>query len=88
MELILPNHAHNIDVQVSGGARSLTITRPTGTEVQLIVNGGIKNLSLDGQSVEKADTAFRKETSGFMHTSKRYYIKINGGASNLNLDTY
>ena len=88
MELILPSPERNVSVQVSGGASSLTITRPAETEIQLKVTGGAKNLSIDDQNFKTIDVPFERETSGFKDTLKRYDIHINGGASNLNLGTY
>ncbi|HET9781948.1 MAG TPA: DUF5668 domain-containing protein [Candidatus Dormibacteraeota bacterium] len=75
-----------VPVQVNGGALTVHIHRPAGTEASVDVSGGAISLAADGNT-NHAVGALHFQSSGFGGASDAYRIKVNGGACTVTLDT-
>ncbi len=88
MEIILPVPTDNIPIHISGGISSVTISRPAGTEMRVVLKNGAEDLSIDHKNYEKTDNKIEKNTSHYDQVSERYDIQISGGVSNMKFDSY
>lgn len=73
-------------VTMSGGALTVHIQRPVGTEASVQVSGGAVNLSADGHQFRGIGNE-SWQSDGYDNATDAYRIEINGGASNVTLDT-
>jgi len=75
-----------VPVEVNGGALTVHIHRPSGTEASVQVSGGADSLDADGHSQHGiGDLTY--ESGGFSGASDGYRITVNGGACTVTLDT-
>jgi len=74
-----------VPVEINGGALTVHIHRPSGTEVSVRVSGGADSLDADGHS-QHGIGDLRYDSSGF-GGSDGYRITVNGGACTVTLDT-
>ena len=75
-----------VRVEVNGGALTVHIHRPSGTEASVEVSGGADSLDADGHS-EHGIGDLMYESSGFSAASNAYRVTVNGGACTVTLDT-
>ena len=75
-----------VPVEVNGGALTVHVHRPSGTEASVAVSGGAVSLNADGTS-HHAIGDLNYQSSGFGRASDAYRIKVNGGACTVTLDT-
>ena len=85
-ELTLGPATGVVPIDVSGGALTVHVHRPSGTEASVTVSGGAVNLSADGHSQHGiGDLSY--QSSGFDGSANGYRITVNGGACTVTLDT-
>jgi hypothetical protein len=75
-----------VPIKVNGGALTVHIHRPGGTEASVMVSGGVTNLTADGHSSHAIGNV-SYESPGFVGASAGYRIGVDGGACNVTLDT-
>jgi hypothetical protein len=75
-----------VRVEVNGGALTVHVHRPSGTEASVQVSGGADSLNADGHS-EHGIGDLKYESSGFSGAADGYRITVNGGACTVTLDT-
>jgi hypothetical protein len=73
-------------IRMNGGALTVRIHRPSGTEVSAHVTGGAVNLTVDGHH-EGGVGSLSVQTDGFASATDAYRIEVNGGASSVTVDT-
>jgi len=73
-------------VEISGGALTVHIHRPQGTEASVDVSGGAVSLNGDGRQVSGVGHQ-SYQSPGFSDTGNGYRIEISGGACTVTLDT-
>jgi Domain of unknown function (DUF5668) len=74
-----------VPVEIDGGALTVRIHRPQGTEASVDVSGGAVSLNADGQGMHGIGHQSYK-TPG-INRAPGYRIEINGGACTVTLDT-
>ena len=75
-----------VRVSVDGGAITLRLHRPSGSEASVHVSGGAVNLTADGRQVHGVgDESW--QSAGYDGAADAYQVEINGGASNVTVDT-
>jgi hypothetical protein len=75
-----------VRISVEGGAITLRLHRPTGSEAFVHVSGGAVNLSADGRQLHGVgDESW--QSAGYDGAADAYQVEINGGASNVTVDT-
>jgi cell wall-active antibiotic response 4TMS protein YvqF len=75
-----------VPVEVNGGALTVHVHRPSGTEASVQVSGGADSLDADGHS-QRGIGDLTYESNGFSGASDGYRIRVNGGACTVALDT-
>jgi hypothetical protein len=73
-------------VGISGGASSVSLHLPSGSQWRVRVSGGASSVSVDGNDLSGGDQVTRS-SSGFATAADRYDIEITGGASDVSVDT-
>ena len=77
--LRLPHPSGTVRIHFGGAAADVSVLRPEGVAVRVVVHGGFGQLQVDGKSIEmSANQPF--ESPGFAQESDRYEIEITGGA--------
>lgn len=75
-----------VPISVSGGALTVHLHRPSGTEASVQVSGGAVSLVADGQQHHGiGDQSW--QSSGFSGASDAYQIDVNAGACTVTMDT-
>src|SRR5260370_37155192 len=75
-----------VPIRVEGGAITLRLHRPRGSEAFVHVSGGAVNLTADGRELHGVgDETW--QSAGYDRAADAYRAEINGGASNVTLDT-
>jgi hypothetical protein len=75
-----------VPISVEGGAITLRLHRPSGSEAFVHVSGGAVNLDADGRQLHGVgDESW--QSAGYDGASDAYHVEISGGASNVTLDT-
>ncbi len=75
-----------VQVDVNGGALTVHVHRPAGTEASISVAGGANSLTADSRSFHGiGDLSY--QSSGFSTASDAYRIRVNGGACTATLDS-
>jgi cell wall-active antibiotic response 4TMS protein YvqF len=74
-----------VPVEVNGGALTVHVHRPSGTEASVQVSGGADSLDADGHS-QRGIGDLTYESNGFSGASDGYRIRVNGGACTVALD--
>lgn len=73
-----------VPIQVNGGALSVRVHRPAGTQLSVDVSGGALSLDVDGHHTGAfGQAAFQTGDLG----SNAYRIRVNGGACTVRVDT-
>ncbi|TMC51941.1 MAG: hypothetical protein E6J20_13740 [Chloroflexi bacterium] len=85
-EITLGPPSGPVPIQINGGALTVHLHRPSGTATAITVSGGASSLFADGKNTHAiGDISY--ETPGFSGAADAYRIEVNGGASNVSLDT-
>ena len=84
-ELTLGSPSGVVPVDVNGGALTVHVHRPSGTEASVAVSGGAVSLNADG-AAQRAIGDLNFQTSGFSSASDGYRIRVSGGACTVTLD--
>jgi hypothetical protein len=75
-----------VRISVDGGAITLRLHRPSGSEAFVHVSGGAVNLTADGRALHGVgDETW--QSAGYDGAADAYHVEINGGASNVTVDT-
>lgn len=74
-------------VEMIGGARVVTITRPPGVPARVVVNGGASNLVLDDRRIGSAGGRTELQTDGYETAHARLEVRLRGGSSSLSIVT-
>jgi hypothetical protein len=75
-----------VNVSVDGGAITLRLHRPGGSEAFVHISGGAVNLDADGRQLHGVgDETW--QSAGYDGAADAYHVEITGGASNVTLDT-
>ncbi len=76
-----------VPITINGGALTVNVHRPPGTEVSAQVSGGAVSLSGDGQQ-DRGIGSRSWQTDGYDTAADAYTIQVNGGACTVNVDTH
>jgi Domain of unknown function (DUF5668) len=75
-----------VHISVDGGAISLHLHRPSGSQAFVHVSGGAVSLSADGRQLRGVgDESW--QSNGYDAATDAYQVDVNGGASTVTLDT-
>ena len=85
-EITLGPASEAVPVEIDGGALTVKIHRPQGTEASVDVSGGAVSLDADGRRLHGIGHQ-SYESPGFSNAANGYRIEINGGACTVTLDT-
>jgi cell wall-active antibiotic response 4TMS protein YvqF len=85
-DITLGRPTGTVPISVDGGAITLRLHRPSGSEAFVHVSGGAVNLSADGRQLHGVGEE-SWQSAGYDGAVDAYHIEINGGASNVTLDT-
>jgi hypothetical protein len=75
-----------VPISIDGGALTVRVHRPSGTQVAVQVSGGAVNLTGDGHHVGAIGSA-KWQSDGYGSATDAYRIEVNGGASTVIVDT-
>jgi hypothetical protein len=75
-----------VPIRMNGGALTVHVHRPSGTEVSAHVTGGAVNLTADGHH-EGGVGNLGWQSDGFATATDAYRIEVRGGASTVSVDT-
>jgi len=76
-----------VPISANGGALTVRVHRPIGTEVSVQVSGGAVNLTADGHHTGAIGSA-SWQSVGYAGASDAYAIEVNGGACTVTVDTH
>ena len=79
VNLRLPHPAGTVPIHIGGGANDISLIRPDGVAVRVVVHGGFGKLQVDGKSIE-ATAEQPLQSPAFARNADRYDIEITGGA--------
>lgn len=89
LQLQLPRPKGTVQVNISGGATDLDISRPADIPVQFRISGGATNLTFDSNHVATlgggGPSGGVQKSADYDGAANRYDIGITGGASNLTI---
>jgi hypothetical protein len=75
-----------VNISVDGGAITLRLHRPNGSEALVHVSGGAVNLEADGRQLHGVgDESW--QSAGYDGAGDAYHVEVSGGASNVTVDT-
>jgi hypothetical protein len=86
VDVLLPAPKGTVQVQISGGASGVTITRPSEIPVQAQISGGASNLIVDKTQIAILGGQGGHMTPGYDSAKDRYQVNISGGANNVRID--
>jgi hypothetical protein len=73
-------------ITIDGGALTVHLHRPSGTEASVHVSGGAVNLNADGQQYHGiGDESW--QTSGYSNATDSFRVEVSGGACTVSMDT-
>jgi hypothetical protein len=75
-----------VPIKVNGGALTVQVHRPSGTEVSAQVSGGAVNLTADGHHTGAIGNA-NWQSDGYANAADAYRIEVDGGACTVSVDT-
>jgi DNA-binding MarR family transcriptional regulator len=84
--LELPSPRGKVRVRIAGGASQVTIRRPAGVPVRLVVHGGATRLALDSQRLGAVGGEAVLETPNAEKSSDGYEIVVSGGTSDFTVE--
>lgn len=87
LDLDLPAPATSQVVQIDGGARAVSITRPPGVAVRVAITGGASNLVLDDRRIGGVGGRTELQTDDYATADARLEVRLQGGASSLSIVT-
>ncbi len=79
VDLRLPHPSGTVPIHIGGGANDVSVLRPDGVAVRVVVHGAFGMLQVDGKSIEATDNQ-PVQSPGFAREANRYDIEITGGA--------
>jgi uncharacterized membrane protein len=79
VDLRLPHPSGTVPIHIAGGANAISVLRPYGVAVRVVVNGDFGKLQLDGKSIEATDKQ-PIHSAGFAREADRYEIEVTGSA--------
>jgi hypothetical protein len=85
-DITLGQASGTVPVTINGGALTVNVHRPRGVAASAAVTGGAVNLNFDGRQSHAVGSVTDK-TSDYDGASDRYQIQVDGGASNVTVDT-
>src|ERR1700736_119092 len=85
-DITLGTPSGTVPITVNGGALTVNAHRPNGVAASAAVSGGAVNLNFDGHQ-SHAIGNLTAQSSDYDGASDRYQIQVNGGASNVTVDT-
>jgi cell wall-active antibiotic response 4TMS protein YvqF len=75
-----------VPITIDGGALTVHLHRPSGTEASVHVSGGAVSLNADGQQYHGiGDESW--QTSGYGNATDTYRVEVSGGACTVSMDT-
>lgn len=74
-----------VPIRVDGGALTVLVHRPAGTEAYVRVSSGAVNLSFEGR-VYRGVGNETWQSSGYDHATHVYQVEVNGGSSTVTMD--
>jgi hypothetical protein len=84
-EITVGSPTGKVPISINGGAVTVSVHRPQGTEASVQVSGGAVNLTADGDQ-ERGIGSKSWQTDGYDAAQDAYRIEINGGACNVTVD--
>ena len=75
-----------VPIVINGGALNVTVHRPRGVAASAGVSGGAVTLTFDGRQGHAVGSV-TAQTGAYDSATDRYEIQVNGGASNVTVDT-
>jgi hypothetical protein len=85
-DITLGRPAGIVRISVDGGAISLHLHRPSGSEAFVHVSGGAVRLDADGRHLRGVgDESW--QSNGYGAAADAYLVEVNGGASTVTMDT-
>lgn len=88
LTVLLPRPSGVVPVRFDGGASNAMFHRPSDVPMRVRVGHGVSNLTLDDQHFGAIGGETRWERPDYKNATDRYDISIQGGASNLTIDTW
>lgn len=85
-DITLGSPSGSVPMTVDGGALTVNVHRPNGVAASVAVSGGAVNLTFDGRQSHAIGTV-TAQTIDYNGASDRYQIQVNGGASNVTVDS-
>jgi hypothetical protein len=85
LDVQLPSPKGTVQVQISGGASDVKITRPSSVPVQARISGGASNLVVDNEEITTLGGNGVRTTPGYDSASNRYQVNVSGGANNVRI---
>lgn len=83
VEVSLPAPRGRVRVQVKRGANQLTIARPAGAQMSVVIHSGASGLVLDALQLGAVAGRTEWQSPGFATASDRYEVELVGGANRL-----
>jgi DNA-binding MarR family transcriptional regulator len=84
--LMLPHPSGTVTLRVLGGVSDITIQRPNGVGVRVLVRGGASELFFDEQHFGAVGGETRWQSPDYDGATDRYDIEVTGGANGLTVD--
>jgi hypothetical protein len=75
-----------VQITVDGGAPTVHLHRPSGTQASVDVSGGFASLDADGHGYHGIGSE-SWQSDGYDSATDRYQVMVNGGASTVTMDT-
>jgi Domain of unknown function (DUF5668) len=83
----LPSPKGTVLIDISGGASSMTLRAPAGSEWRVAVSGGVSGLTINGSSSAAIGGDFQRQSPGYNAATNRFDIEISGGAQHIDFRT-
>jgi hypothetical protein len=78
VDLRLPYPSGTVPIHFGAGANDVSVRRPAGVAVRVVVHGGFGKLQIDGKTIEATDEQ-PIQSPGFAREVDRYDIELSGG---------
>ena len=85
-DITLDSPSGTVPITINGGALTVIVHRASGVAASASVSGGAVNLSFDGRQFH-AVGSLAAQTGDYNSATDRYQIQVDGGASNVTVDT-
>ena len=80
----LPAPSGEVPIKFEGGATSVELGAPAGTQARIEVGGGASSLHVNGADSSSLGHELRYQSEGFPAAHDRYIVNASGGASSIN----